>query len=524
MLLIPLLIYFDDFEYLNPLGSHSGIQKVGAVYIKIMCLPDYIASKLSHIFLAMLFFTEDRKKFGNAPIFKVLIDRLNILQNEGISVNYKQYSIIKLIPCVVTGDNLGVNSILGFTESFSSLHYCRFCRSNNIDMKSQLFEQNEHLRNLCNYKEDVNINNLNITGIKEDSIWNTLKNFHVVENFSVDCMHDLLEGVCHYDLTVILKSFILKEKYFSLQQLNRRIEIFNFGPSTQKPPLLNSDSLLKGKLKLSASEMLLFVVHLPLIIGDLIPKLSIEWKLFLSLREIISLVFRKKFHINSTKYLKQLIAYHNSLYIIISNSNLKPKFHFMIHYARIMENIGPIVAISSMRFESKHQTFKKCSHVSNNRVNILKTMHIKHQLKISNLILNYQEFCDNSVTHGSCHYLDKSEFLKYNLKSTERNKIFEISWLNYKNIFLKVQMIVCVGLYGNDEPMFGLINRLLFSDKNYYICYELLDTKFFNMHYFAYEVTKTDKFLVLNLQTLKYSHTSYISTCANGNTFVIWDF
>lgn len=56
----------------------------------------------------MLFSAEDRKKFGNNKVFKPLIDQLNSLQNDGIKIDFKNFKIVKLIPCVVVGDNLDV--------------------------------------------------------------------------------------------------------------------------------------------------------------------------------------------------------------------------------------------------------------------------------------------------------------------------------------------------------------------------------------------------------------------------------
>lgn len=50
ILLLPLIIYFDDFEPLNALGSHSGAYKVGGVYCSIACLPSHVQSKLDYIF------------------------------------------------------------------------------------------------------------------------------------------------------------------------------------------------------------------------------------------------------------------------------------------------------------------------------------------------------------------------------------------------------------------------------------------------------------------------------------------
>lgn len=42
-------------------------------------------------------------------------------------------------------------------------------------------------------------------------------------------MHDLLEGVCHYDLCKILHYFIMDAKNFTLHILNSRKKMFPFG-------------------------------------------------------------------------------------------------------------------------------------------------------------------------------------------------------------------------------------------------------------------------------------------------------
>jgi len=110
---------------------------------------------------------------------------------------------------LIVGDNLGLHSILGFSESFMANFPCRFCKTSKADCNTQTTQNNNSLRNMTNYSEDLIINNLALTGIKEPCIWNNVINFHVTNNFSVDLMHDCLEGVCSYDLSEILKSFIL---------------------------------------------------------------------------------------------------------------------------------------------------------------------------------------------------------------------------------------------------------------------------------------------------------------------------
>lgn len=42
---LPLLIYFDDFEVDNPLGSHAGIHKLGGVYVSLPFLPPHYVSQ-----------------------------------------------------------------------------------------------------------------------------------------------------------------------------------------------------------------------------------------------------------------------------------------------------------------------------------------------------------------------------------------------------------------------------------------------------------------------------------------------
>lgn len=61
----------------------------------------------------------------------------------------------------------------------------------------------------------MTINNVPITGRVEPCVWNAIHYFHVTNNFSVDIMHDWLEGVCNYNISGILRKFIIDLRYFS---------------------------------------------------------------------------------------------------------------------------------------------------------------------------------------------------------------------------------------------------------------------------------------------------------------------
>lgn len=34
-IILPLLVYFDDYEPGNPLGIHAGVHKIGAIYFNV---------------------------------------------------------------------------------------------------------------------------------------------------------------------------------------------------------------------------------------------------------------------------------------------------------------------------------------------------------------------------------------------------------------------------------------------------------------------------------------------------------
>lgn len=75
---------------------------------------------------------------------------------------------------------------------------------------------------------------------------------YIYNNYSVDIIHDLLEGIHQNDMALITNNFI-KCKYFSLDILNSRINYFNYQYSEKnKPPPIKYEHLQNGKIILSS--------------------------------------------------------------------------------------------------------------------------------------------------------------------------------------------------------------------------------------------------------------------------------
>lgn len=116
---IPYFLYFDDFEINNPLGAHSS--SILGVYYCFPTAPNFFRSNIKSIFVAALFDSKDVKLMGNDKSFYHLIEDINYLQNVGLSIKLPEKHVqVKFVLGLVVGDNLGVNTVLGFSKSFSS--------------------------------------------------------------------------------------------------------------------------------------------------------------------------------------------------------------------------------------------------------------------------------------------------------------------------------------------------------------------------------------------------------------------
>ncbi len=113
---LQILLYYDDFDTSNPLGSKKGIHRLGCVYFTLKNLPPKVNSVLMNIHFAALFYAQDLKTYGFEEILKPLIDNLKFLETEGIQLPFIDEPLFGSV-IQVTGDNLALNSLLGFVES-----------------------------------------------------------------------------------------------------------------------------------------------------------------------------------------------------------------------------------------------------------------------------------------------------------------------------------------------------------------------------------------------------------------------
>lgn len=344
---------------------------------------------------------------------------------------------------------------------------------------------------ILNY--DVQLNNVFETGINENCIFNKIPNFHVIENVVCDFMHDIPEGVGRYDMALII-SGIIEHGYFTLNELNSRIRLFSYGLTERKniPPLIRDANIKKGCIIMSVSEMLCLIRYFRLMVGELIPKTSQFWKLYLLLLKITDLCCAQKIQKDCSILIDSFVSEHNKLYLVLSKGTLKPKYHFLTHYGHMLRKNGPIIFTSSIRFEAKHKVLKALANVIPCRINLGYTLSYKLELQMVNRLLLNTNIIDQQLKLVLGKYINCfSEFLQTiitQLPIELKFNCFKASWLEYKGIYYKKNLLVV--LETNMEGcVFGEIIYILVGESKIPIfLIRPISTVGFDSHFHAYEI------------------------------------
>jgi len=347
----------------------------------------------------------------------------------------------------------------------------------------------------------------------------------------VDGMHDCLEGVGHYSMIPTLKHFSQLDPLF-LEMLNFRMYMFDYGPydSLNKPSRIIPETLNKKKLKMTASKMILFVRLFGIFIGDVVDENDEFWQLYLLLHDIFSIIQAKKLPSDIGHVLQVLVKDHNKLYLRITTEKLKPKHHFLLHYATIFRYMGPFANVSCMRFEAMHKRLKAYCTASMSRKNLLLSLATKFQLTLC-YRFTIQSSILSCVKTGPGNIQDLSKFSQYLFfKSTLPDSLrinserFCMKWLKWKSFQYKLGFALIVGVDTSGDLRFGYIQViLLHEDEPLFICSPIINIGL-NSHVRGYEIECDKKnnmwFCIKGNELIDYQPL-YVYQMANGEQYIV---
>lgn len=492
-------LFYDDFETVNPLGSKRGVHKLGAFYFTVKNFPDFVNSRLSEIHLLALFYSEDAKKYGINSILRLILPDLLKLETTGIKIN-KLDTIFGTL-CSLSFDNLGGNSLLGFTESFNAHYYCRICCTSKFEAQ-ELFDHNLMIiRNKTSHSQHVNEKSL---GVQSECVLNELQYFNFLDSPSVDIMHDLLEGVVPYEIKLVLQKLI-NLGCLNLQTINQRLLAHDFGylESKNRPSPIRLDGV-GNKIGQKAAQCWCLIRFIPVIIGDLIlDEHKMYWELLLLLLDIMSYAFCRKFTDAILHMMDKTIIHHHKLFRkLFPNEKLIPKHHFMCHYSYVIRQSGPLVSLWAMRYEGKHYYFSQLAGQIKNFRNICYSLTMRHQQYSSHAFksfdINEGIRAEHIISAKLSQFFESFDLIE-KLRSLDLfescdgdTEVLTANQVRYRGYDYRLDYVVCYDL-GEVFPKFGIICEFILVDETRcLLLVKQLNVTYFDRHFYSFIVTQSD--------------------------------
>lgn len=516
----------DDFEVCNPLGSKKGVHKVNGLYFVINNMPAKFNSKLRNIYTVAISNANDLDtiKTDVNNMWEMVVSEISHLENVGLDIGAGV--TIKGTLVNLVADNLGANTSLCLTKSFSANYFCRICLLSNKECKVITADNPSKYRNTKHYNDILNLidetQNMSLKetyGVKSYCVLNDLKYFDIFANCSVDIMHDLYEGVIYHSLYQLF-SFCLNEKLFKEAELEDFIKYFSYPKKYRcdKPSILR----LKGKnMGQNAVQMKCLLLNIPFILHKFKSnsKLKSIWICVTSFINIFQLVHTEKINDSLLLVLTEQISVHLESMKKHFNISLTPKHHFMIHYPHVIRQMGPLFLMSMIRYEAKHKIFKNIAKKTHNFININKTLVASHQ---EMMCTEKNTYCDE-VTHSKLKQIDITDIENQfgeilNLKEIFFSNVYDMSWVKL-NLFRYESGSIIV----HNSNLFEIKKVLYHQEFYYFICSKLMNL---GIDEFSRSL-KINVKIPLEFEVIKFDdllhHKSYSEKNIENNRFVIVD-
>jgi hypothetical protein len=331
------------------------------------------------------------RKQGLDALLNDFIIIVNELDQNGLKLKISnQERIIHGFLAFCLGDNLALHWIGGFFENMSKAH--RFCRHCEItrDQRSDGNLTDHDLRLIQRHMESLELiesvdSTNSIFGIKMRSPLLKIKNFNICNSLLQDPMHTLIEGVCVFELSIIL-THIINAKGKNINYVNEKILNFPYGilDKDKKPTSkIDIEHIRLEKFNLTGSQILTLILNFPMIFGDDFEVdssrfVDSQWENFIILHKIVNIVFTFQYTTDTVNELdKLIIKYLVNLKKNNIDFNYKPKHHFMTHFPSQMKNFGPLRHHHVFRFESKNGQMKEVK--LKNFINVSYSLSMRHQ-------------------------------------------------------------------------------------------------------------------------------------------------
>ncbi|KAK3918074.1 Cannabinoid receptor 1 [Frankliniella fusca] len=517
---VQILLFYDELEIANSLGSKTIIHKLGVFLFQILNLPPEFSSALSSIHLLALAHADDLKRPGAfKKVLTPFVQEMKKLSSDyGLTFDEHDF-VLRAVLAALTADTAAAHDLLGFLGP-SAKYFCRKCMVTRAEIRA-----NANATGVSRTKEmhqqhveEVleNPRKASSSGVKRDSPLDNVPFFSSVENCVFDAFHDLLEGIAPLVLKLVLRQYIVKQKLFSVVDLNQRTASFSYGlPDAKNKPSPNFTmemfTSVKTKLKQTGSQMWCLIRAFPFLIGDLVAEGDPFMRQVFLLQDVMHIVFSFEVTEDDLQELESLIFCHNSsfqeLFIVEEHPNVrgenedenvdepddelfvtvveqdettqeqavsqKPfkvhvinKLHHLKHYPDMIREFGPLVRMWCAKFEGRMKIFRQHSAICCNFKNPPKTMADMFQLSNMNSFFSSGEERDIEFQKGKTYCVSESEYFDelaaVNLPPNQMISSTNAAVLNGEEY--RCGLFVCTS-----KHQFAIIHEVLVSNKELFL-------------------------------------------------------
>jgi hypothetical protein len=372
--LINFILYYDDLEVCNPLGSGKGKHKLAVFYIQLANIPAKFRSSLSSIYPLAIARTHDLRHsaFHNSSLLLAdFMDTINKLHS-GLDIIFQGNELPLRMQgrlLFLCGDSLASNFLGGFKEGFHcNVHRCcRTCTGTNEEMRSHhesshfnertLVEHRAQLADISAFLSQRDRDEWSkIYGVSGFSVLDSVHNFDITKQMPHDIMHLILLGVFPKEFHLMVSAHIDNHAY-TLNDLNGWLltHYYAIHDSHDRPNRIKQDL----RMKQSARQHLTLLKYFPVFAANRIAYEDQYFRNFMRLYQITQISLAPMACRNSAQRLRKIIEQHNSTYIhLYGVNNFIPKLHFLVHLPEQLMAFGPLRQQWCFAFEMRHQIIK----------------------------------------------------------------------------------------------------------------------------------------------------------------------
>jgi hypothetical protein len=181
------------------------------------------------------------------------------------------------------------------------------------------------------------------------------------------------------------------------------------------------------------------------------------------------------------------------------NIHIKPKAHYMVHYATQYRVFGPLINFSTLRFEGKHSNLKSIFAKCKNYRNPCLTIATRHQYLQAlhhmneNFLVTDIEPCNKGATIA-LNMMDKSISNEISPIIGEESTITLREYICISGITYRRGLGVLIGY--DVDYLFGIIENVFSHQNKLYLIIQLTSVKEYNSHIHSYVIENSNKFCV----------------------------